>query len=372
MPSLSPTIVNVNATVTSAPAASTLQQSGCLVSVGGTSLTTNTSLYCANLAAVTAILSAAGNFAELTKMATTFFAQSSAAGGPVGLYVLEIGAQGGVVATQITALGTWITANPLVFYAFLLPAAWDTSNSAGVNTMAANYSSATGRTYFFVTTSSTNLSSYTNKAIFATVPSPTAATGEFQAACPFYQWLANSPAQATPAVPMGYRFVYGVTPWVYISTAGVNNLATIGTILGGYGNVIITGAEGGISTSMLTKGTTMDGNQAMLWYCVDWILTNAKLYMANAIINSSNSNTPILYNQQGINSLLAVANQICSSAVSFGLALTAVTTATSFQAYTTANPSAYAAGTYNGFSCTVTPQLGFESITFNLNATKFV
>jgi hypothetical protein len=123
---------------------------------------------------------------------------------------------------------------------------------------------------------------------------------------------------------------------------------------------------------MITKGTTMDGNQAMFWYCVDWILTNAKLYMANTIINGSNSNAPLQYNQNGINTLLGVANQICQSAVSFGLALTAVTTATPFQTYTTANPSAYAAGTYAGFACTVTPQLGFESITFNLNATTFV
>jgi hypothetical protein len=165
MPTLTPTIVNLTATVTAAPTASSLQASGCFVSVGGTTLTTNTYQFCSSVAAVTAILSSTGNYTELSHMASTFFAQSSAAGGPVGVYILEIGAQSGVVTTQITALGTWITNNPLVFYAFLTPAAWDTSNSTNTNTMAAAFSSATGRTYFFVTTSSTNLTNYTNKAI---------------------------------------------------------------------------------------------------------------------------------------------------------------------------------------------------------------
>ena len=368
---ITPTIVNVNAQVTTAPTSSQLQQSGCFVSVGGTTLTANTYQFCANAAAVTAILSAAGNFAELTKMSTTFFAQSSAAGGPIGVYVLELGASGGVVPTQITSLGTWITANPLVFYAFLTPATWDTSNATNTNTMASAFSSATGRTYFFVTTTSSNLTSYTNKAIFATVPSPTAAGTEFQSAAPFYQWLANNPSVASPATPMSYRFVYGVTPWAYISTAGVINLTTINTILSAYGNVLITGAEGGISTSMISKGTLMDGNQAMFWYCVDWILTNAKLYLANAIINGSNTTTPIQYNQAGINALLGVAQTICNSSVSFQLALSATVTATPFITYTNANPANYAAGIYNGFTCVVVPQLGFESITFNLSATNF-
>ena len=88
MPStITPQIVTINATVTSAPSPSTLQQSGAFVSVGGTTLTVNTYQYCGTLAQVTAILSSAGNHAELTNMATTFFAQGSA----VGVYILELG-----------------------------------------------------------------------------------------------------------------------------------------------------------------------------------------------------------------------------------------------------------------------------------------
>ena len=60
---ITPQIVNVVATTTTAPTAATLQQSGAFISVGGTNLTSGTYLYCANAAAVTAILSAAGNFA---------------------------------------------------------------------------------------------------------------------------------------------------------------------------------------------------------------------------------------------------------------------------------------------------------------------
>ena len=116
------TIVNINAIVTRAATPSQLQQSGALISVGGTSLATDAYQFCGDLATVESLLSAAGNHAELQNMATTFFAQGSA----VGLYLLELGT-GTVVDDEITALQTWITDNPGVFYAFLVPAAWDFS-----------------------------------------------------------------------------------------------------------------------------------------------------------------------------------------------------------------------------------------------------
>ena len=362
--SVNSTIVNLNANVVAAPAPSTLQQSGAFVSVGGTTLTTGTWQYCSSIADVTALLSSAGNYLELTKMATTFFAQTGV-GSPIGVYILELG----VVATAplgITALTTWIAGNPNIFYAYLVPAAWDASG-ADLNTLGAIYSSPTGRTYFFPTTSASTISAYeaTTKAIFATVPSPTAASTEFQAAAPFYQFLANSPTGASPAAPMAFRFMYGVTPW-----ALSGNQATINTILTAGGNVILTGAEGGISTAALYRGTTMDLNQAMWWYAVDWILINAKQQLAAAIINGSNG-APVQYNQVGINLLLAVLKDLLSSGISNGLLLSGVPAAIPFATYTKANPSDYAAGIYNGFSATVTPQNGFQTITFDLTATQF-
>ncbi len=362
MPTITSTIVNVNATITAAPAPSQLQQSGALVSVGGTTLATDTYQYFGTLADVIAVLSTVGNYQEIENMATTFFAQGSA----VGLYVLDLGVQG-TVPEGITALQSWVTANPGVFYAYLCPASWDGSGAA-LNTMASNFSSTTGKTYFFVTTTGSTISQYSaaNKAIVAVVPSPTAASTEFQAAAFFYEWLANDPAIASPAAPMNFRFAFGVTPWSL-----TNNRTTITNILSAYGNLILTGAEGGISTATLRNGTTIDGNPMMFWYAVDWILISAKQLLAAAIIDGSNSNPPLYYNQFGINQLLAILNDIGTAGMSYGLLLNATFAAVSFATYMQQNPGAYAAGTYNGFSCVATPQLGFTQITFNLDATQF-
>jgi hypothetical protein len=364
-------IVTVNASVVTAPAVSTLQQMGALVSVGGSTLTTNTYQYCGTLAAVTAILSSSGNYVELTAMATTFFAQ----GGAVGVYVLEIGAGGGASATQIAALTTWMTNNPNTFYAFLTPATWDTTSSAALNTLAASYSGTTAATYFFATITVANIASYlaTSKSLLCTVKSPTAASTEFQAATFFYQALSNNPSISAPLSPLQFRFVFGVTPWALISSGGTSNIATINTILTAYANIIITGAEGGISTAMLTRGTTMDGNQFNFWWAVDWLVINSHVALANAVINGSQpgQQNPLVYNQFGINTLLAVLNNLGATGVSEQIFLTFNFTAVPFITYTTANSANYAAGIYGGFQGSVTPQLGFEAIVFNVAATTF-
>jgi hypothetical protein len=355
-------IVTVDAQVTSAPSPSTLQQSGAIVSVGGTTQTVGTYTYYSTLTALEAALSALGNYVEVGHMATTFFAQGNA----VGVYVLELGVEGSASA-GITALNTWIVANPGNFYAYLTPATWDASGAA-LNTMAANYSSPTGKTYFFVTTTSGTLSAYaaTTKAIIAIVPSPTAASSEFQAAAFFYQWLSNLPAIASPSPPMAFRYVYGVTPWTLNG-----NGTTTSAILTAFGNIILSGAEGGISTATLRRATTMDGNQMMFWYAVDWFQIQGQQQLANAIINGSNENPPLYYNQAGINTLLAVLQAIEFSGTQFGLLLTGSFSATPFATYVAANPADYAAGKYAGFSGTVDPQNGFQEIVFFLDATTF-
>ena len=433
---ITPNIVTVNTTVVTAPTVSQLQQSGAIISTGGTTLTANTYQYCGSLAAVTAILSAPltltslawasgsvtatsaatlelgtgqtfyttiagavpagynGTFlatvtgtntftyalatnpgtetspgtylpddaAFVRDAATTFFAQGST----VGVYVLELGPQVSQAAA-ITALGTYITGHlaPQQFYAYLTPRAWD-SSSVSLAALAANYESPSGQTYFFVSTSLANLPNYaTNKAVFATVYSPTAATTEVQAAQPFYQWLVNNPSAASPLAPMAYRYAYGVTPW-----AQQGNAANINTILTDYGNAILTGAQGGISTATLFRGTTMDGVQSAYWYGIDWFRVQVQQALAAAVINGSNSNPPLIYNQAGINSLLAVANRVGRDAVAFGCAQSVTITATPFSTYVAANPANYAAGIYNGFSATVVGPSGFLTITFNLTASQ--
>jgi hypothetical protein len=438
---ITPRIVNLNAVITRAPTPSQLQQSGALVSVGGTNLTTNSYQFCGDLATVESLLSAAGNYTELLHMATTFFAQ----GNSVGLYLLELGA-GTVIDTEIAALDTWITANPGVFYAYLVPATWDyskdevgsisiTSGGTGYVTaptvtisdptsgttatataviangevisvtitnpgsgytaaptvtfsaptsgttatgtanlasamdiLASYYASPTGKTYFFVTTTTSTVANYsTQKSVYATVPSPTAASTEFQSAVSFYQWLNNNPGSANPLAPMAYRYVYAVTPW-----AQMGNQVSIDGVLTAYGNLILTGAEGGISAACIFKGTVMDGEQASWWYGIDWFQIQVRQALAAAIINGSNSNPPLLYNQNGINTLQKVAQNVANNAVIFGCALSAVVTATPFGTYTTQNPNDYNAGIYNGLSATVVGQNGFLTITFNLDAVQFV
>jgi hypothetical protein len=304
------------------------------------------------------------NAGFLNNAATTFFAQ----GDSVGCYILELGTQT-TAAAAITALQTWITGNsaPQVFYSYLVPGAWDFSSSAALNTMTSNYDSPSGQTYFFVTTTTTNVTAYANnKAVITTVPSPTQASTEHQASVLFYQWLVNDPGPASQLGPMSYRYAFGVTPWSQVGTQ-----TQINGILTAYGNIIYTGAEGGISDAAIWKGTTMDGEQAAWWYAIDWFRIQVKQALAAAVINGSNSNPPLLYNQAGINSLLAVAQNIANDAVAYGCALSAVVTAVPFSTYTTENPSNYNAGIYNGFAATVVGPSAFLQITFNLDATQF-
>ncbi|HEM7806898.1 TPA: hypothetical protein U2L37_000071 [Burkholderia multivorans] len=432
------TIVNLNVTVTRASTPSQLQRSGAIVSVGGTTLTAGTYQYCGLVSDLTDILSGSGNSTELTNMANTHFAQGSA----VGFYVLELGAETGV-DQGIGLLQTWISNNPGIFYAYLVPAAWDYSKdevgsvivtnggsgytsaptvtfsaptsgttatgtaivqngavvavtitnpgsgytaaptvsfsggggtgavatanlASALNILASLYSSPTGKTYFHVTTTAANLANYAGlKSVIATVPSPLAPSSEFTAAATFYQWLVNQPGAANKLAPMGQRFLYGVTAW---PAQGYN--AQITSILSGYGNLVLTGAEGGISTATLRNGTTMDGQQASWWYGIDWFQIQSKQALAAAIINGSNTNPPLLYDQPGINTLLSVAEKTGSSAVSFGCAQSVAVTATDFLTYTTQNPGDYSAGIYNGLAATVVGQNGFQTITFNIDAVQ--
>lgn len=359
---LTPTIVTLNTQVTAAPAPSTYQQSACIISVGATALSAGSSQYCGTLAAVQALLNTSGNYVEVGNMATTFFAQGQA----VGVSVLELGSQGSGSAA-ITALQNWVNANPGVFYVFVCPATWD-SNGAALNTMAANFSAPTSMMYFVVTTTQGTISAYapTTKAIFAVVDAPTVAAGEFTAAAFAYNMVVNNPSSASPMGPLAYRFLYGVTNWV---TSG--NSAAINAILTAYGNLVLTGSEANITNACVFKGTTIDGTQFGWWYGIDWLQLNAKLALAGDVINGSNSNPPLLYNQVSINTLLGDLEVEGANAVAAGLILSATFSAVPFTTYTTQNPNDYKAGRYNGFSCVAVGQNGFLTLQFNLDATQF-
>lgn len=434
-------IVNLTATVTQAPTPSQLQQSGALVSVGGTTLTSGTYQFLASPNAdITSLLSGSGNSTELQTMANTFSAQ----GNSLGAYVLELGASSGVVDTQISTLQTWIAANPNEFYAYLTPESWDyskdevgsvsiTSGGSGytsapsvafsapasgttasgtavvqngevvqvnitapgngytaaptvtfsggggtgatataalasaLNILASEYASPTSKTYFVATTTQANVANYSNqKSVIAFVPSPNATSQEFGAAALFYQLLVNNPSQANPMGPMSYRYVYGVTPW---PSSGVSSQTT--AILSAYGNLVQQGTQAGITNSCIFKGTTMDGNQISWWYGIDWFQINVNQTLAATVINGSNTIPPLVYDQNGINTLQKAAQQVGNNGVQFQCLLSATVSATPFSTYTTQNPNDYAAGIYSGLSAVAVGQNGFLELNFALDAQTF-
>jgi len=100
------------------------------------------------------------------------------------------------------------------------------------------------------------------------------------------------------------------------------NSATLAALKAGYVNYVGTGAEGGISNKVLFWGTNMDGRPFNYWYSVDWVQINADLNVANAVINGSNNPAaPLYYNQDGINRLQATLAKTMTTAVSYGLAV---------------------------------------------------
>jgi len=103
--------------------------------------------------------------AELQSMVTTFFAQ----GAQQAVYALELGA--GEAAAGVSALGTFITANPGLFYSYLTPRDWDGVPS--FLTFLAGFESTTAKTYFFVTTTLPNYTLYGGmKCVLALIEAP--------------------------------------------------------------------------------------------------------------------------------------------------------------------------------------------------------
>ena len=395
--------------------------------------------------------------AELTAMATTFFAQGST----VAVYVLELGP--GSPADGVTALTAYITANPNsnytpgaagYFYSYLLPRAW--SSEPTFITMLASYEETTGLTYFFTTATLANYKSFTplmkdavvlieapqtasysgntltalawssgevtattttahgvavgdwfqivgctptgyngyaqavlgttgstliwnlasnpgaESALGSLVASPIAsywrATTEFSLAAPFWTSLHYAPSTTNQVTPFAFSAAFGVTPFPNQGNSAIlTALKTAGV------NVIGTGSEGGLTSTFLFWGTTMDGRDFTYWYSVDWAQLNLNLDLSNEVINGSNNpQAPLYYNQNGINRLSLRATDTMNRGVAYGLVLPPVTvTAVPFAAYVATNESDYKTGTYKGIGVTFTPQRGFISITINVDVTDF-
>ncbi|MEX3914888.1 hypothetical protein AB4Y43_01390 [Paraburkholderia sp. BR10872] len=453
-------IVTVNVTQSIAPAPSTLQQTGVIISQGGTTLTTNGVALLTQLSSITSILAGAqaitsmawasnlvtvtttsphgypngdqllltiagvtpagynGTFtatitgantftyplasspgtvtvqgtvtdadvAELNSQNTTFFAQGS----QVPVTVLELGP--GTPAQGVTALTAYMAANPLQFYSYLVPREW--ASEPTFPALIASYESTTAKQYFFVTVTQANYTNFTAlmKNVYMAIEAPSIPSSEFSLAATFYNTLKYSPSSTTPVAPLCFQYVVGVTPY---PTQG--NSSLLQTFRTNNVNYVATGAEGGISNTMIKWGTMCDGNPFNYWYSVDWMQINVDLNIANEIINGSNNSiAPLYYDQPGVDRLQIRSQSTATQAVNSGLALGPVTaTALSPQAfvqlltggnapigvlvnavpfitYVTQNPNDFPLGKYSGLSIAYTPARGFTTIIFNINVSNFV
>lgn len=319
---------------------------------------------------------------ELVAMATTFFAQ----GNNTSVYVLELGHGTNTVA--VAALAAYITANPLKYYAYLIPRGWD-SESTFV-TLAGQQASNTSKVYFFTTVTLSTYTSFTVKSVYMMIEAPSIPATEFSIAGDFYWVLSQNPSSTNKVPPTAFGYRIGVTAYPITNSQK-------STFKAAYLNYIGTGAEGGISNAVVFWGTTADGKPLNYWYSVDWVQINLDLAVANRIINGSNNPlAPLYYNQPGINDLQNVALSVFNQGVSFGLVLgnvaaakldqanfvtalnagkflgQAVVNADPFNSYTIENPTHYALGRYDGLSAVYSPQLGFTQIVFLVNVNLFV
>lgn len=323
---------------------------------------------------------------ELLAAVTTFFAQGSGQ----GVYVNELGY--GSPAAGVTALNTWIAANPSVYYSYLVPRSW--AGESTFLTFLAQFEALTSKTFFFVTMTNTNRNSFTAamNCVFGLIEAPSVPATEMSVAAPFYVTLNYAPNATSKVTMLGNAYVYGVTPY---PTAGNSALFTAWKAAGV--NWIGQGSEGGISNTLVKNGRTMDVRPFNYWYDVDWVQINLATDIAAAVINGSNNpQNPLYNNQAGINRLQTVAAATLNRGVSYGTvfgrvvqtALTqdafnqafdsgdlngqAVVNAVPFADYYAANPSDYRNEVYGGFGVVMAPQLGFDQIIFYVQVTDFV
>ena len=336
--------------------------------------------------------------AELQSMVTTFFAQ----GQGTSVYVLELGAGDSTLGQA--ALTAFIIANPGFFYSYLVPHVWGVDPNF-FETFAINYTSDTAKTYFHVTTTlaywqaNPTVFSPTLKCIVASIEAPTVAAAfvagtptEFSAAAFFYVTLNLQPSPVNQVTQAAYSFLFGVTPYPVMGNAALFVELEAANI-----NIVGTGAEGGITNTIEYYGATLDGMDFnKYWYSADNVQINLDLNTANAVINGANNPTaPLNYNQQGINSLQAVAGSTMQTEIAESLALgtlvltqmtgtafaqaegngqflgQVVVNAVPFASYAALEPGNYAAGVYGGMTVLYTPQLGFRQIIYNLVISEF-
>jgi hypothetical protein len=214
---------------------------------------------------------------------------------------------------------------------------------------------------------------------------------EFSLAGIFRTTLNYSPSSTNKVTPLQFAFELGVTPF---PIQGNNSLIT--TLLAANMSIIGTGAQGGISNTLVLGGTMADGNPFKYWYSVDWVQINLQRNLTAALINGANNpSNPVDYNQNGINTLQQSSVATMQQGIANGLVLNPIratalsaadlqnalsvgtftgftlVNADPFGSYTTENPNDYGTGTYNGIYDRFTPLRGFQAVTVNVTVSSF-
>ncbi|EIL2948582.1 hypothetical protein NPF39_001034 [Salmonella enterica subsp. enterica serovar Uganda] len=297
---------------------------------------------------------------QLVTAVDTFFAQ----GNSVGTYLLELGWQEDV-ASQTAALKAYMDDPLKRFYAYLVPEVWDGDQNF-IN-LAKLYTADTAMQYFFTLTETPADTNYVSpyagiKSIIATADDTWPVTNA--AAAAMWNLVSASPSEINKVPPMAFRYLQAVN--ANKAKASILTVMTQQKV-----NYVDTGAEGGISNTILVKGVTSDGNDMTYWYSVDWVQINVDMMLANAVINGSNNPiNPLYYNQDGIDRLQQVAQGVFNTGISYGLVNgPAPVNAIAFKTYVKDNPKDYGIGRYAGLSATYTPMRGFVAIIFNINVT---
>lgn len=372
-------IVQLNVSQTIAPAPDTLQQTGAIISVGGTSTAANTSTLLTQAADLTPILAAAvvittitwsgsvatvtttsthgyttgdlitiagmtptgynGTFAITVTSSTTFTyalvsnpGSQTVAGVATDADVAELVAQvttffaqGSNVSVYVLELGhgTAVTGvAALAAYITAHPGAYYAywvprlwDAESTFVTLVNLYTSNTAKLYFFVTATLSTYASFLGKSVYMMIEAPTIPATEFTLAGDFYWVLSQKPSSTNKVPPVCFGYRIGVT--AYPITNAQKTTFKVANL-----NYITTGAEGGISNKMVVWGHTADGRPLNYWYSVDWVQINLNLNLSNEIINGSNTSlAPLYYDQNGINRLQNRSLSVMNQAVQNGLAL---------------------------------------------------
>jgi hypothetical protein len=309
-----------------------------------------------------------------------------------GYYIFESGTAD--VGDCLDAVQTYLEANPQTIYNWGFLPGVDADSSAYI-AFALLHNALTSIIKFYLPVSSSTYATYatedTLRNTFVMIQSPDANVSTELDITSFMQYITGfNPTTTNKLPPSQYTYLDAVTAYKPLPQSLVD------AFMDGNINFVTTGAEGGISNTILVPGKNLDGTPANVGYSIDWIQINLNTDLANAVINGSNNPiSPLYYNQDGINFLQQVAAITADRAIATGLALgrVIVTSLTSsdfarnlslglyrgnfvinavpFSEYTALNPSDYANGLYGGFAASYVPQYGFERIVFNLNVTQF-